>query len=228
MKKIVVTFLLFFSFFTFLPAQTSDFGLIIWSEVQMKSKEKWGFSLKEELRFHAFEGKLDRAALKLNTDYSFWQSRFNVGVGFYFMNKITDEKNLLNQYRLNANLTYEEKIKQVKIAIRTRYQTTIFRENKLENIQVDMIFRGRLKISYQLQHLPVNFFISEELFIDVNPKNKNGIESLRTEIGTEYTMHKKHKLTFFIRGDNQLPKSGVGGVYYMGMGYSFLLAKEEK
>ncbi len=221
MKKNFYLLFLLLGFVFLTQAQSTDFGLLLHGSATINAKEKWYFSLKEELRFYALDGKLDRIASKFNADYLFAQKRLKVGVGIYFMNYVTDEHKITNRYRLNLNVTYREEMQRVGIDLRIRCQNSFFNIDSKEKTMIETYFRGRVKVDYKLQSTPVILFASSELFVDFNQKKHKGIHSIRSELGMEYKVKNKHKLIFNLRAENHLLNLYSIDIYSLCMGYAF-------
>ncbi len=201
-------------------AQTTDFGGILGVEAT-KKLSAFGLSAGAEGRFNHNFTNFSRLKLEAGADYTFFQKRFKVGTSFNYIYRDKTEY-YESMYKLNLNLSYNEKIKQFKIGYRARFQFDFYdNRTAYHKLNPKIYMRNRVECEYSFFSKPLKIALSEEFFWRLNHPSKKIIDALRTIISLNYRIDKTNSLTFFLRADNEVQVSNPENIYYIGIVYHF-------
>ena len=81
--------------------------------------------------------------------------------------------------------------------------------------------RNRLTVTYSIPNKPVKIYASEEFWWRLYHPGKNIIDNLRTTVGVQYSINKRHTLDFYLRSNNEVQVSNPDHKLYLGIKYSF-------
>ncbi len=204
-----------------LTAQTFETGALLGAEYEMKIMKGWHWGVGGQLRFDHNFTQYNRAKVSVSTDYTFWQKRVKIGVGYGFLN-YHNEGVFDNRHRIQAALTLSQKFGNAKLAYRAQFQST-FRDNRRGDYRFNpkTYMRNRLTFSYKIPETAVKLHVSEEFWWRLYHPGNNIIDDLRTELGVEYAINKRHTLDFYLRSQNEVQVSNPRHIIYIGVNYGF-------
>ena len=205
----------------FMKGQTHETGAIFGVEYEKKVVKGLHFGLDGQLRFNQNFTNFDRLRLGAGLDYTFCKKRLKVGAaGFYLLgDKGTYYE---NRGRVQATLSYTERIQQFKIGLRARAQSTFYDERRGEHkFNPKTYFRGRLQFEYEFFGKPIKIFASTEFFLRLYKKDNCFIDNFRTIAGIDYRLTQGSSLTFSFRSENEIQVKNPENIYYFCIAYNF-------
>lgn len=204
-----------------LQAQTTDFGAIVGAGYSGKIVKGFGYSVEGEVKTSGNFTEFNRFKVSGGLGYSFWKSRFKVSADFDYILK-NRETYLENRYRVSGGLTYSEKIRSLKLSLRSKYQASFYDESHaLHKFNPKTYIRNRFEVSYSFFSKPVKLYASTEMFIRMYKPDSRFIDEVRTVVGVTYRLNKNNALDFYLRADNEVQVKNPANIYYIGVGYSF-------
>lgn len=204
-------------------AQMFATGGMVGADYELKILKGWHFNLEGEVRFDHNFTHYDRAKLGVGTDYTFWQKRMKVGVEYNFLNYHAREKQLFdNRHRIKGFVSIAPKFGAWKVGWRCMVQTT-FRDERRGHYKFNpkTYLRNRLSVAWSIPQTGLKLHCSEEFWWRLYKPGDNIVDQLRTIVGLEYSINKRHSLDFFVRSDNEIQVNNPENVLYLGISYSF-------
>ena len=202
-------------------AQSFETGGLLGAEYEMKILKGWHWGAEAEARFDENFTHFDRFKVGVGTDYAFWHKRIKIGVGYNYLNYNKDDY-FESRHRITGSLTFAEKFGNWKLSYRATFQST-FRNNHRGDYTFNpkTYMRNRLAVSYKIPGKPLKIHASEEFWWRLYHPEHNIIDELRTVVGVEYAISKRHTLDFFLRSSNEVQVSYPRHILYIGVSYGF-------
>ena len=205
----------------FVNAQTFETGGLLAANYQMQILEGWHWNARAEFRFDGNFTHYDRLRVGAGTEYSFWEKRIKVGVSYDYLNYHI-EHSFENRHRVTAALTWTEKWGGCKLSYRAAFQSTFYDERRAEcSYNPKIYMRNRLSFVYQIPEKPLKLHASEEFWLRLNHPDRKIVDDLRTIVGVEYAINKRHSLDLYLRSDNEVLVPDPKNIFYLGITYSF-------
>lgn len=204
-------------------AQTFTTGGVIGADYELKILKGWHFNLEGEVRFDYNFTHYNRAKLGIGTDYTFWRKRMKVGVEYSFLNYHDREDQLFdNRHRIKGFVSLAPKFGNWKVGWRCMAQTT-FRDRRHGSYKFNpkTYLRNRLSVAWSIPQTGLKLHCSEEFWWRLYKPGDNIVDQLRTIVGLEYSINKRHSLDFFVHSDNEIQVKNPENVLYFGIAYSF-------
>ena len=204
-------------------AQTFSTGGVIGADYELKILKGWHFTVEGDLRFDYNFTHYNRAKLGVGTDYSFWRKRMKIGVEYSFLSYQDREDQLFdNRHRIKGFVSIAPKFGNWKVGWRCMAQTT-FRDKRHGPYRFNpkTYLRNRLSVAWSIPQTDLKLHFSEEFWWRLYKPGDNIIDQLRTIVGLQYNISKRHALDFFVRSDNEIQVENPENVLYLGVAYSF-------
>jgi hypothetical protein len=227
-KTITITILLLAVMSSTVWAQTNDFG--IWITVGLEKKiGKWNLCSELELRTMDNSSKINRMSLQLEATYAIWKA-FKVGLSYQFID-FNDVKysDFQTRNRFNAFAVGTYKWGRFAFALRERIQLTTKDESdrikasgKIDTYKInpELIWRNRLKVTYNIPHFRISPYCSFESFYELNNPEGNVFDDLRYTIGLNYNLNKKNKFDLYYLIDNEINVNDPTRKFVLGAGFT--------
>ena len=201
--------------------QTHEAGAILGVEYEKKVVKGLHYGMDGQVRFNQNFTNFDQLRLGAGLDYTFWKKRLKVGAaGFYLLG----DKGSYYEHRgrIQATLSFTERIQQFKIGLRVRAQSTFYDERRGEHkFNPKTYLRGRLQFDYEFFGKPVKLFASTEFFLRLYKKDNYIVDNFRTMVGCTYKLTQGSSLTFSFRSDNEIQVKNPENIYYFCIAYNF-------
>jgi len=206
-NKIIILIICFSAFSLSTKAQYQDLGGWYSASASFNLNKKWGFELKEELRFNSNSLKLNKhlTDLQVNFKHTKWL-KYGLGTRYYFDK--TKDGFWENALRLNFDLMLKFKYEKFSILSRTRLQSSLNPKNTIGRMHSDeALIREKITIRYNLKKYNIKPFISGELFVEdyfvfgditgnQKPKIKFESNNFRLKLGVDYKVNKRNYIKF--------------------------------
>ena len=205
-----------------LHAQTFETGGLVGAEYEMKILKGWHWSAETQLRFDQHFTHYDRWKVGVGTDYTFLKKHVKIGAYYSLLNYQSDEGVFDWRHRVTGTLTVSHKFSNWRLAYRAAFQWT-FRDERRGSYRFNpkSYMRNRLTVTYSIPNKPVKIYASEEFWWRLYHPGKNIIANLRTTVGVQYSINKRHTLDFYLRSNNEVQVSNPEHKLYLGIKYSF-------
>ncbi len=204
-------------------AQTFSTGGVIGADYELKILKGWHFTVESDVRFDYNFTHYNRAKIGVGTDYAFWKKRMKIGVEYDFLNYHNRKKQLFdNRHRIKGFISIAPRFGAWKVGWRCMAQTT-FRDKRHGPYKYNpkTYLRNRLSVAWSIPQTGLKLHCSEEFWWRLYKPGDNIIDQLRTIVGLEYSINKRHALDFFVRSDNEIQVKNPENVLYLGVAYSF-------
>lgn len=200
-------------------SQTNDFGGIAGVDFTKKIARSWEINLEEEVRIKSNFSQYDRFKSTIGIEYIFLRKHLKAGINGEFINKYTKDHYYQNRYVLNAQLTYQHRIKQFKLSYRAKWYNRFYNENRGDfDVNPEMYLRNRFEVEYSILNKPVKISFSSEFFWRLNDnKQKNIVDNFRTIIAADYRFNSLYAISVFLRADNEVQVKNPENIYYLGV-----------
>ena len=204
-------------------AQTFTMGGVIGADYELKILKGWHFTVEGDLRFDNWYTHYNRAKIGAGTDYTFWKKRMKVGVEYSFLSYHDREDQLFdNRHRIKGFISIAPKFGNWKVGWRCMAQTTFRDEHRGSyNFNPKTYLRNRLSVAWSIPQTALKLHCSEEFWWRLYKPGDNIIDQLRSIVGLQYNINKRHALDFFVRCDNEIQVKNPENVLYLGISYSF-------
>lgn len=210
-------------------AQGDSFGT--WTSIGLKKGLKnWEFSTEAEIRKTGFYEKTLRSSLELAALYNI-SKVIEFGPAYTLIN-FYDSKYDDYQMRHRFDFTVSGKHEIKRFAIRLREQIEYTNKDESDRVRdngtidtykinPELLWRNRLKISYNVKGIPLTPSIAAESFYQLNNPDGNIFEKFRYTMSLSYKVAKQHEFQLFsiINQDRADPASQTE--YVLGLGYTF-------
>lgn len=204
MKNTYIILLLVFCSIFPLAAQTSDFGL--WTDYALSKKvsDKISLALEVDLRLRNELRTIDKVQTTLEGDYKF-NDYFKAGLSYTYINfyrkgnKAHDYKNYWEtRHRFNVIGEGEYELGRFNVSLRERIQGTYRMLDSVTTAKLNpkWILRSKISIAYNIPKVPVEPYLSAELFHPLNGENSMIMEEYRIGAGIKYKYSKKLAFKF--------------------------------
>jgi hypothetical protein len=225
--KVIKFFLLVFlaqSLFCGLYSQemkvVQDFRAIGEVEITKSVYKKWEINLGTKL---IVEHNVSRfGELDLDAGVSYKLLKFvSLGIGYRWSENRNKFNDFIIKNRLSGEIDFIAKIKRLKADYRICYQNIddeYFQTN--ETAINKNILRNRLQFKYNIRKSPISPFLYVEHYGQLGEKGNYGIK-LKSALGANYSINKKHELKVYYRIDRELNKNMPYLYYSVGVGYSY-------
>ncbi len=202
-----------------------------WTSVGVKkSLNNWELSTEAEIRKAGFYEKTLRSSIGFAAYYDV-SKVIEVGPAYtliqFYDSKYDDYQ---MRHRFDFTVTGKHEIKRFTIRLREQIEYT----NKDESdrirdngtidtyrINPELLWRNRLKISYNVKGIPLTPSLAAESFYQLNNPDGNIFEKFRYTMSLSYKVAKQHEFQLFsiINQDRADPNSQTE--YVLGLGYTF-------
>jgi len=212
-----------------LLSQTYDFGL--WTTLGMeKNLGRLKIGTETEIRLKQNTAQLDRWSVRLDAAYSLLK-RIDAGAGYQIL-YFNDSKYSDFQIRHRTYFFLQGKYKSgnFTFSLRERFQRTtkddtdrIKESGKIDtyNINPDLSWRNRLKLTYDIPFFPVNPSISFESFYQFNNPDGNRFDKLRFTLSFNYKLKKNHEFEAYGLLDKEININDPVQLYVAGVAYVY-------
>jgi hypothetical protein len=224
----IITLLLLFPLLV--EAQDSDINY--WTTVDIKKDlNKWELAGELELRGIGFFEKTQRASLQVEADYEIFKG-VTLGASYMvmrFYDAKYDDYQTRNRYSLL--ITGKKKFGRISINLREKVELTTKDESDRikENDEIDtyrinpeLLWRNRLRISYNIPGIPMEPTVGAETFYQLNNPEGNELEKVRYTISLEYKLSKQHQFELFSHLNQEFLDDETDS-YVIGLGYTYNL-----
>lgn len=226
-------------------AQNNDFGM--WYELgaEKKLSQHWSIGAEGELRSRNNTRTMDRWSIGVSGTYKF-SKHLKAAAGYTFLSDnnaeemdfkkdgITPNKWMPSywgvRHRLHIGLSGNVDWGRLNISLRERWQYTYRPQADGKKYDFDEevwnavkgkgknILRSRLQLEYNIPHWKLDPIVGVEMFND-----KNGIQKMRYQVGTEYKLQKQHvfSLTYRFQSVNEDDDDGDMNSHLIGIGYKY-------
>ena len=182
------------------PDIMADKNVESWSiaEFRYYPSKKFRFGIEQQLRFNENISVFDRTFTELNGRYSFWDN-FNFGLAYRYM-FLNDNSGLVqgikNHYRWDYYLSYEIKVKKLKIENRIKYQhRKEIRDKSIRCIcETRNYWRLKSEIDYKIKNWKYDPYLSAEIFLPTNKRENQLHNRYRLGLGTNIKIYKGQKI----------------------------------
>ncbi len=229
MSKNIAYFLLFVlvPFFGF----TQDESFRTWTSLGVKKNiNNWEFSTEAEIRKAGFYEKTLRSSLGFAAYYDI-SKVIEVGPAYTLIN-FYDSKYDDYQIRHRFDFAVTGKIKIERFSFRLRQQLEYTKKDESDRIRdngridtyrinPELLWRNRLKISYNVKNTPLTPAIAAESFYQLNNPDGNIFEKFRYTMSLSYKVAKQHEFQLFSIINQDRADSDSQTEYVLGLGYTF-------
>jgi hypothetical protein len=197
--------------------------------INVKLNKNWSFGLEEQLRLKTNSSVVDAYFTELNAKYKM-KSNFEVGGGLRYIRDNDNEGKIQgyeNHLRYNLDLSYKHLIERLKLRYRMRFQSkNELGVTKNEGDYPNNHFRLKLGGEYNIKKWKFDPKVSFELFHHMEEGKDNGLDKLRTTIGTSYDLKKYGDIGLFYRIERELNPTYVDYpkmTYVFGLSYIYTI-----
>ncbi|ANW96568.1 hypothetical protein AXE80_09880 [Wenyingzhuangia fucanilytica] len=195
-----------------------------WSSINLKYKinKKWAVTLEGQLRLENNSSEVSQYFGQLDLEYSLTKRFELTGALRYIKNNDNTGKiqGYEDHFRYHIDGTYKQKINQVDLKYRVRYQNR--NELKIDD-EFKQIVRFKVDAVYNIKKWKLDPELSGELFRSVGSASENQLESYRITLGTTFKVHKSAKMKLFYRFDKELNVTYPRAVNIIGVKYTYSL-----
>lgn len=217
MKFISVGILVILVFHGF--SQEKDFQ--IWSsfEIGTKLNKKIGISFEEELRFDNNSTQLSKYYSQPGITFKF-SKQISAGIAYRFIQQYKTNRTISTRHYYIAEISYDNKFNRFKYKTRCRYVSKYSAQKTEETIIIPANYiRQKFDLSYNVKGLPLNPFVSFEVFFPLNNPFGNFPDNCRTAIGAEYDITKKQSVSISFLNDLEINVENPMNAYVLALKY---------
>lgn len=203
-------------------AQVNDAGL--WASVNLEKNiiQKLTAEFSQEFRMNENISELGSFFSEAGMQYRF-SKRFAVSAGYRFSNKRRLDDSYSKRHRILFNVNYREKISDLTVAIRLRYQSQYRDVNSSDDGKVpENYFRSKITFKYDLKKR-ITPFLSGETFVYLNRPEGMLFDNYRLSAGLEYEFSKKSSVDLGYLIDREINKNDPLTGYIIALGWNYRL-----
>lgn len=196
-----------------------------------KEVKNWDFGGELELRSLGMFEKTQRLSFQLAASYKIIKG-IEAGASYMVMSFYDDKyENYQLRNRYSLLLTGKKKINRFSFNLREKAELTTKDESKRirENGQIDtyrinpeMLWRNRLRISYNIPGIPLQPGLAAETFYLLNDPDGNTFEKIRYTFWVEYKITDHHTFELYSHFNRELLEDSDDS-YIIGLGYALTL-----
>lgn len=195
-----------------------------WSSVNLKYdiNKKWTVALQGQLRLENNSSEVNQYFGQLDLEYEFSKHLEFSGALRYIKRNDNSGKiqGYENHFRYHLDGTYKQKINDLSLKYRFRYQNR--NELNVDDVHKQSI-RFKTEAEYNIKKWKLDPELSGELFRSVGSDSNNKLEGYRITLGTTFKLHKSAKMKLFYRFDKELNVDYPKGVNIIGVKYTYSL-----
>lgn len=228
-KLLLIIILLSFNSFSFVNAQTSDFG--IWNTLGLEKKiGKWSFDVESELRFNNNASQFNRWGVQFQISYKVFKP-LEIGLAYeYQLFNDVAFSDIQPRLRYSIFIQGKAKVKRFTFIAREKVRRTIKDERdrideygNYDTYKINPKYEwcNFLKASYNIPNFPITPSFSFQSYYQLNNPDGNQFDELKYTISFSYKIKKKHE--FELNGilKQEINVSEPVNSYIIGIGYKF-------
>lgn len=218
-KTKAVLFLLLLNLSFSVHSQEKDAGF--WSEFSLTKKinPRLQCSLTEGFRLSENWSHFSTHYTQPGVQYKFTKN-LSLAFAYRFGQRFTIDERIRIRNRFQLDLSYELKLKQLKIAFQERFQVQYTDLYRSENGTIPQpYFRSKITLKYDFGKR-LTPFCSSELFFNGSTKL---VDNLRTRLGFEYEISKYQSVNLYYMLNQELQVANPLGSYVLGFAYKFTI-----
>lgn len=228
-KNILSIILMLISFASF--AQEKSLNSWVTGTIN-KQVHNWDFDIEFEYRSIGVFEKLNRFSIQPEIDYNF--SKFvKLGMSYSIMS-VYDSKYDDYQWRNRYAILSEGRLKSGRFTLKLREKFELTTKDESDRIRdngeidtyrinPDVVWRNKLKISYNIPNIPIEPALAFESFYQLNNPGVNVFEKLRYSLFLGYKVAKKQEIEIFSHLNNEITNPESIKTYVVGIGYNYSL-----
>ncbi len=195
-----------------------------WSSIAFRTRlleDKLELKLGQDLRFNENSTALGLLFTEVGASYEVIENLELGGAYRYIYER--DEKSGANQWRMQADIGYSNKLNRFKLSYRLRYQLrNYFKNSAGKGDYATSKFRLACKVDYNIKNWKLDPYVKAELFhtsttedaiqyldeVETGTIELSGLEKVRITLGTSFKPFKKAKIGLYYRverGFNTFP-----------------------
>jgi hypothetical protein len=193
-------------------AQTNDFG--IWTSAGIeKQAGRWNLQADAEVRTQDNSARIDRWSLGLSSEYKLAKP-LSLGLAYQFIEfHDVDYADYQPRHRFTMYITGRQRFGDFTFTLRERIQlTTKDESDRIKSngeintyaIDPDLVWRNRIKLTWNVPRFPVNPSVSFETFYQLNNPDGNSLVDLRTMLAFRYKLSKAHSIEIYGLYDREI------------------------
>jgi hypothetical protein len=212
-----------------------------WSEnwistiIKLKINDSWKIGLEEQFRLKYIDDNFDRNFLELKVQRKFNQSfsKYSIGGSYRYL-FINDDKgrnqSIERHNRFSYFLSQKFKLNRFYFKNRIQYQSReeIFSEKDSDIYKPNKYWRFKSTIAYNFKNWKLDPALSFEYFSRNKKHYWNQYNKYRIAIGSEYSLKKKHQISFRYFIEKQIREWNPELVHIFNINYSYLIKHQTK
>lgn len=195
-----------------------------WSSINLKHKinKKWSLALEGELRLKNNSSEINQYFGQFDLEYNFSKHiEFSGGLRYIKDNDNTGKiQGYENYFRYNLDGTYKQKLNDLSLKYRVRYQN---RKELEESNEIKESLRFKVEAEYNIKKWKLDPELSGELFYSIGSESENQLESYRITLGTTFKAHKSAKINVFYGYDKEINTNYPKALNILGVKYIYNL-----
>ena len=207
-------------------AQQKDFGVWTGLTLEKELTKRWDFSV--EVGYRQKDNLNRRDKTFAGAEIS-WSRKFLKTAVLYRYSNENGMKRISNSHRFGFETQLKTDIDRFTFSYRGRLQSEYTNIQSSDRGHVpDSFFRNRAKVSYNIKGIPLEPWLSYELFWRINAYSSQQIERERMSAGFGYKFNKHHAVGVSFLLNRQKNVSNPEDAYILALDYQFKLPHKKK